>query len=63
MEALDHVTENPDEMLVESWTVVDRTLASFGVDYKSYARPENTPTDKELLEQALYERMVGRGLT
>ena len=51
-----------DDVVAESWTVVEKTMASFGVDYKRYRRPKDMPSDEELLEQALYERMVERGL-
>lgn len=51
-----------DDVIAESWTVVEKTMESFGLDYRSRKRPEDMPSDKELLEQALYERMVERGL-
>ena len=34
----------------------------FGIDYGNLKRPENMPSDEELLEQALYERMLEKGL-
>lgn len=60
----DHARDVPDsdDALVESWTIVERTLASFDIDYGSYERPQNMPGDKELLEQALCERMAEKGL-
>ena len=54
--------ECSDEGPEESWSIVERTMASFGIDYSDYKRPDSMPSDDELLEQALYERMVEKGL-
>lgn len=59
---LANASSDSDDALVESWTIVERTLASFSIDYSSYERPQNMPSDEELLEQALYERMAEKGL-
>lgn len=48
-----------DEELHASWTLVEDTLASHGMVYM----PTNdSPDDKAMLEEALYERLVERGL-
>lgn len=54
--------ESSDEDLEESWSIVERTMASYGIDYGDYKRPDSMPSDEELLERALYERMVEKGL-
>ena len=51
-----------DDLVRESWLIVERTMASLGVDYNSCIRPDDMPGDEELLGQALHERMVERGL-
>ena len=61
-ESATRAQSNNDERLAESWSVVEKTLASFGVDYNSLERPKDMPSDEELLEEALYERMVEKGL-
>ncbi len=48
-----------DEELQASWTLVEDTLASHGMVYM----PTNdSPDDKAMLEEALYGRLVERGL-
>lgn len=51
-----------DDDLAESWSLVERTMAAHGVSCDGLKRPHDMPTDDELLEEALYERMVERGL-
>ena len=52
----------PDKALVEGWALVEQVYAKLGIDYNELKRPEDMPSDKELLEEALYKRMVERGL-
>ena len=51
-----------DKALVEGRAIVEQFYAKLGIDYSELKRPEDMPSDKELLEEALYERMVERGL-
>lgn len=49
----------PDEALLTSWTLVEDMLASRGL---RYAPSGDAPNDREMLEQARYERLAERGL-
>lgn len=48
-----------DEGLRASWTLVEDMLASHGM---AYTPTNDSPDDKAMLEEALYERLVDRGL-
>ena len=50
-----------DNSFAETWAMMDEFYRQVGVD-PHQARKWDGVSDKELLEDALYERMVGRGL-
>ena len=49
-----------DDALLASWTLVEDTLASYGM---TYTPAGDSPDDRAMLEEALYERLVERGLS
>ena len=55
--------ENPKLKAVEEGRkAVDRAIKELGISEEAMRRVWTTTTDKELLQQARYERMVERGL-
>lgn len=48
-----------DDALLTSWTLVEDMLTSYGMTYTS---SDDRPDDKAMLEEALHERLVERGL-
>ena len=49
----------PDEVLAAGWAFMDEAYRALGIDPTV---KYDLPSDKEMLEQALYERLVERGL-
>ena len=55
----DRMDGSVDDAVAESWTIAENVLASYGL---ACERPDDMPDDKELLEDALRERLAERGL-
>lgn len=51
-----------DETLADGRMIVEQTFAAHGLDYSRLSRSDDMPSDKELLEETLCERMAERGL-
>lgn len=62
-EAVESFAENPKLKLAEEGRkIVERGRRELGISEEAMQRVWATTTDEELLEQAMYERMVERGL-
>lgn len=54
-----HDSMQPDEVLAAGWALMDEVYRTLGIDPSV---KHDLPDDREMLEQALYERLVERGL-
>ena len=57
----DKTTHDTDNPFSETWEMMDELYRQVGAD-PHQTRSQDDVNDKELLEEALYERMIERGL-